>query len=97
MYTCILIASYHRIYRLISDVGAYVWFMDMDPHSLAPPYFAADVGADLASQTDLGSVLASFPGPLRGRRKGLVHSLRMRQFFRKNVRKGVRTLILTTC
>ena len=49
--------GYHRMYYLISDVGAYVWFMDMDPHSLAPPYFTANVGAGLASQADLVNAL----------------------------------------
>ena len=47
--------GYHKMYYLISDVGAYV----MDPHSLyiAPPYFTADVGAGLASQADLVNAL----------------------------------------
>lgn len=56
--------GYHRMYYLISDVGAYVWFivyglwfMHMDPHSLVPPYFTADVGADLASQADIVNAL----------------------------------------
>ena len=30
--------------------------MDMDPHSLVPHYFAADVGAELASWADLVEV-----------------------------------------
>ena len=45
-----------KIYYSISDVGAYVWFMDMDPHSLVPPYFVADVEAALASQSDFMNV-----------------------------------------
>ena len=32
--------------------------MDMDPHSVDPPYFMADVGAGLASQADLVNALA---------------------------------------
>ena len=31
--------------------------MDMDPHSLVPPNFTADVGAGLASQADLVNAL----------------------------------------
>ena len=30
--------------------------MEMDPHSLVPPYFTAGVGADLASRADLVNV-----------------------------------------
>ena len=36
------------MYYIISDVVAYVWFMDIDPHSLASPYFTADERAELA-------------------------------------------------
>jgi hypothetical protein len=42
---------------------------------------------------DVGSLV---PRPFDGEEKGPgTHCLRMRQPFRKNVRKGVRTLILT--
>ena len=45
-----------RIYYSILDVGAYVWFMDMDPHSLVPPYFVSDVEVAVASQADFVNV-----------------------------------------
>ena len=45
-----------QIYHSISDVGTFAWYVDMDPHSLVPPYFAADVGTELASQADLVNV-----------------------------------------
>ena len=61
------------MYYIISDVVAYVWFMDMDPHSLAPPYFTADVRAELASQVDLENVLTQYCAaePLFQSREGL--------------------------